>query len=304
MDWFFIAFLSTLCFSIISHIDKYILSRYLKGSGVGALMLFSALFAILILPFIYLLEERVLSISINDSLFLIGVGILSFIAVFFYFKALSYTEASVAVPFFQLIPIFGFILGFILLGEVVSVKSILAGLIIISGILLLSFSKKEEGEILFKGKVVVLMLGSSFTYALYEVLFKLVTIKETFWISLFWQNIGLLITGLFLYIFIKSYRQDFHKLISNNGLGILSLNLLNETLNTLAVGLIQYASLLVPIVLVFLVNSLQPAIVFILGILLTLFLPKISKEDIKRSTLIQKTIAILIVTFGTYLLYF
>lgn len=304
MDWFFIALLSTLCFSTISHIDKYILSRYLKGNGVGALMLFSTLFAIVILPAIYLVEENVLSISFTDLVFLIGVGILSFVAVFFYFKALSYTEASVAIPFFQLIPIFGFILGFILLGELIPTRSIFAGIIIISGVLILSFTRKKEGGILFKSRVVLLMLGSSFTYALYEVLFKLVTIKETFWISLFWQNVGLLITGLFLYIFVKNYRQDFHKLIKDNGSKILGLNFLNETLNTIAVGLIQYASLLVPVVLVFLVNSLQPAIVFLMGIFLTLLLPNISKEDITRGALIQKSIAILVVMVGTYLLYF
>ena len=267
-------------------------------------MLFSALFAIFILPVIYIIDQGVFSIPLVSAVFLIAVGILSFVAIFFYFKALSYTEASMAIPFFQLIPIFGFLLGFALLGETVQLKSIIAGLIIILGILVLSFATDSNKFIIFNNKVVLLMLASSFTYALYEVLFKLIAVKATFWISLFWQNVGLLLAGIILYIFIRTYRKEFHSLLIRNGKSILGLNFINEALNTFGVGLVQYASLLVPVVLVLLVNSLQPAIVFLMGILLTLFLPKISRENITKKALFQKIVAIFIVMIGTYYLYF
>lgn len=304
MNWFFIALLATFCFSTITHIDKYLLSRYLNNSGVGALMLFSALFGIIVLPFIWLIEKKVFMIHPVNALFLVGVGILSFLAIFFYFKALTYAEASVISPFFQLVPIFGFILGFIFLGELIPIKSIIAGLVIIMGISILSFEKKDTKPITLNKKIVLLMMGSSFVYALYEVLFKLIAIKETFWVSLFWQNVGLFVTGLFLYILVPLYRQDFHYLIKNNGSGIISLNFVNESLNTIAVGLVQYASLLAPIALVLLVNSTQPLIVFLMGILLTVFMPKISKENITRGAILQKSIAIFIVLVGSYFLYF
>jgi drug/metabolite transporter (DMT)-like permease len=304
MNWFFIALLATLCFSAINHIDKYLIFRYLKYRGVGALMLFSTLFAAFVLPVIFLIERNVFSISLQNALFLIVVGILSFLAIFFYFKALAYVDASTVVPFFQLVPVFGFILGFLFLKETIPLQSIIAGLIIITGVLILSFEKKYNQPIVFQRKVVLLMVGSSFIYALYEILFKVIAIKESFWISLFWQNVGLLLTGLFLYFFISSYRRDFHDLIRSNGSGVFGLNLANEVINTIAVALVQYASLLAPIVLVMLVNSLQPIFVFLMGILLTLFLPKLSKENITKQVLLQKSAAIVIVLIGTYLLYF
>jgi hypothetical protein len=93
-------------------------------------------------------------------------------------------------------------------------------------------------------------------------------------------------------------------LIRSNGSGVFGLNLANEVINTIAVALVQYASLLAPIVLVMLVNSLQPIFVFLMGILLTLFLPKLSKENITKQVLLQKSAAIVIVLIGTYLLYF
>ena len=304
MNWFFIALLATLCFSTITHIDKYLISRYLNSAGIGALMLFSSFFSIITLPIIFFIEKKIFSISPLNAIFLIGVGILSFVAIFFYLKALVYAEASVISPFFQLIPVFGFILGFIFLGELIPIKSIIAGLIIMTGISILSFEKKDNLSIRFNKKVVLLMIGSSFVYALYEVFFKVIAIKETFWVSLFWQNIGLLITGIFLYFFIPLYREDFHSLIKNNGFNIINLNLINESLNTVAVVLIQYASLLAPIVLIFLVNSMQPLMVFLIGILLTLFIPKISQEDLRKKIILQKSIAIFIVLLGSYFLYF
>lgn len=296
--------LSTLSFSSINHIDKYLISRYLKAGSVGALMLFSGLFAVFVLPIIFFVNKSVFSIDLTKALFLIGVGVLSFLAIFFYFKALQQAEASVVVPFFQLTPVFGFILGFLFLGETISQKSIIAGLIIIAGVFILSFNKENMGQIVFKKQLALLMICSSFAYALYESLFKVLAIKETFWISLFWQNIGLFISALFLYFVITSYRKDFHSLLKNNGKKILGLNLINEILNTLAVGLVQYASLLAPIVLVLLVGSLQPVFVFIMGILLTLLIPKIAQEDITKKALIKKSAAIAIVLIGTYLLYF
>ena len=154
MSWFFIALLATLCFSGVNHIDKYLISRYLQSRGVGALMLFSSLFAVLVLPVIFLIDGNIFSISLSHIFWLIGVGGLSFLAVFLYFKALTYAEASVAVPFFQLIPVFGFGLAFVLLKEVIPLHSIIAGLIIIAGVLILSFEKKVGQSIVFKKKVV------------------------------------------------------------------------------------------------------------------------------------------------------
>src|SRR3989344_5566626 len=111
MPWFFIALAATLCFSTINHIDKYLLSRFLNYRGVGALMLFSSFFALLVLPVIFFIEKDIFSLSPQNAFFLIIVGILSFLAIFFYFKALTYADASTINPFFQLIPVFGFVLG-------------------------------------------------------------------------------------------------------------------------------------------------------------------------------------------------
>ena len=65
---------------------------------------------------------------------------------------------------------------------------------------------------------------------------------------------------------------------------------------------VAYAYLLAPIALVLLTESFQPIFVLALGILLTIFFPKISVEKIEAKHLWQKIIAILITGIGTFLL--
>jgi len=52
MNWFLIALIAPIVWSIVNHIDKYMLSKYLKERGLGALLIFSALSSVIILPFV------------------------------------------------------------------------------------------------------------------------------------------------------------------------------------------------------------------------------------------------------------
>jgi len=51
-----------------------------------------------------------------------------------------------------------------------------------------------------------------------------------------------------------------------------------------------------------LTESFQPIFVFIIGTVLTIFLPKLIVEEIHIKNLLQKIIAIVITGIGTYLL--
>ena len=60
--------------------------------------------------------------------------------------------------------------------------------------------------------------------------------------------------------------------------------------------------MLAPIALVLLVDSFQPIFALIIGIILTMFFPKIVKEKLIAKSLLQKIIAISITLFGSYIL--
>jgi hypothetical protein len=170
------------------------------------------------------------------------------------------------------------------------------------GALVLSLEFYEEKKIKFKAKLIGLLLVATFLIAFSEVIFKLLTVPDAFWVSIFWQNVGLGLSGVFLFVFMKSYRNQFLNVIKSNKLGIISLNTASESLSMIAGFSFSYATLLAPIALVLLVNAYQPLFVFIGGILLTVFLPHIATEKISTIHFIQKILAIAIVILGSYMI--
>lgn len=303
MNWFLIAVGAPVLWSIVNHLDKYLLEKYFKGDGVGVLMIFSSLIGILTLPVFFILDHNIFAVPSLDILTLLASGVLGAVALLLYFLSLDHDEASVVVPFYQLIPVFAYILGYFFLGEVLHVWQIIAMVLIVGGALIISFEIDEENHFKVRRKTVLYMTISSLTFALAAVMFKFVAIEQSFWGSLFWDYAGLSLTGIALFIFWKTGRGQFLKMFKENKASILSLNFTNEALTIVGNLLESFAMMLAPVALVLLVNSYQPIFVFAIGILITLFIPKLSAEKIELKHLIQKIIAFVIMGVGTYLLF-
>jgi drug/metabolite transporter (DMT)-like permease len=303
-NWFLIALIAPLLWSIVNHLDKYILSKYLKDRGVGALLIVSALSSIVVLPFlVYFYHSELFNISNNDLIILIFVGFLSAGALYFYLEGMKEEEASIVVPLFQLVPVFGYFLGYFILGESLNLTQLFAALLVMCGIIALAVEIDVDNKVTLKTKVLILITTSSFLFALHDILFKKVAIVESFWISVFWQYVSLSIVGLLIFIFIKKFRDDFFLMFSNSGTKIFSLNIISEILYIIGNLANNFATLLAPVAVVLVVSSYQPLFVFVIGIFLTLFLPKISIEKISGKHLIHKLLSILIIIIGSYFLY-
>jgi len=297
MSWFLIALIGPILYAIANHTDKYLIEKYLKGGAVGSLIIFSSIFSIVAVPVVLLIHPSVFGVDVFHGIILTINGMLVVLAVLCYFYALKKDEVSYVVPFYQTIPIFGFILGYLILGETISVIQAIASVVIILGALVLSFELGDK--IRFKKEVVLLMLTASILYAINSVVFKSIALNDGFWLSTFWSLIGKIILGVIFFVFIKTYRFQFIEMIKENKIVVLGLNSLSETMFIIAESVTGYATLLAPLVLVLLVNSFQPLFVFVIGVLLTLFLPKISQESLSKKNLIQKVIGIGLIIVGT-----
>lgn len=294
--------LAPLLWSIVNHLDKYLISKYFKGGGVGGLMIFSSFFSIILLPIILFVDKSVFSVGYIDATILILAGLANAVSIWLYLLALSYDETTIIVPFMQMIPIFSFALGYLFLGEILTINQVIGGVIIILGVILLTVNINSREKTTIRFKTLMLMFGHSFLYALYGVLFKFVSLDEGFWSGAFWESIGLVFSGFFFFM-VPSYRTEFFQVLRDNSKAVLGLNLTGEAITIIGNWITTYSSLFVPVALVSLVAAYQPLFVFIIGIFLTLYLPKIAEENITKKVLFQKIIAIFIIVGGTYLLY-
>jgi uncharacterized membrane protein len=300
MNWFFIGILASFIWALTNFIDKMFISRYFK-SNVGTLIIYSSLIGLPISFVIVIFKPSVLSLNLTTSVFIILNSFLYILFLFPYFKALSKADTSVVVPIFQTIPVFSYFLAFFILGETLSITQIIGSLLIIFGAIGISLKFKGKKMGLTK-EVLFLQLLASFILATNYLFFKFFAIQLDFWTVSFWQYIGITIFGLILLIFFKSYRKSFFISFKNNSKSILGLNALNEIFNIIATIIFTFATLLAPLALVWVINGFQPLFVFLLGIFLTIFFPKIIKENLKKKILIQKGIFILLIFIGSYLL--
>jgi len=303
MAWFLLALVGPFMYALTNHIDKILLEKYFKDGGVGTLILFSSLLASIALPFLFLSDQKVFDLDIVNMIALAFVGSLNILVLWFYLLALNDEEASVAVVFYQLVPVFGLILGYFILKEELTQVQIIAMTIIILGTSIISFEIDTENKFKLRKKTIILMSAAAFFWALESVIFKAVALEENVVRSLFWDHLMQVIVGIIIFIFIKNYRNNFISAIKNNSRAILSLNFTNESLYMFGNIVSSFAYMLAPIALVLLTESFQPIFVFSIGIFLTIFFPKISAEKIQAKHIWQKIIAILITGIGTYLLF-
>jgi drug/metabolite transporter (DMT)-like permease len=301
MNWFFIALINPIAHAFANHLDKYLISRFFRHGSVGALVLFSSLFAVIALPVLWILEPNLAAIEAGKALLLMFNGAMLMAAIICYLYALEIDETSFVTPLFQLIPVFGLGFGYWLLGESLTRHQLLAGGIILAGSLLLSL-ELTSGRARIKSKVVGLMTAASLLYAVNAVVFKYVAIDQGFLGSLFWDFAGKVALGVVLFFVVKSYRHEFIRALRSNRAAILGLNALSEILTLIGETALVFAVLYAPVAIVQSIGSIQPVFVFLLGVVLTLFFPKFGKETLTRRSLAQKVCAIAVITFGAYLL--
>jgi drug/metabolite transporter (DMT)-like permease len=304
MSWFFIALIGPFLYAITNHIDKVLLDKYFKEGGVGTLILFSSLLSVLAIPIIFFADPSVLGVDPANIFILALVGIFNLMILWFYLLALQNDEASVTIVFYQLVPVIGLVLGYFILGEMLSQMELVAMAIIILGTTIIAFEIDIDNSFKFRKKTAMYMLAASFLWALESTIFKAVALEENVWRSLFWEHIVLVVVGILIFLFIPKYRDNFKLALKKNSKAIISLNITNEVLYMVGNIVLAFAFLLAPIALILLTESFQPIFVLIIGIILTIYFPKISVENIEAKHLWQKSFAIAVTGIGTYILLF
>ena len=300
MNWFLIALIGPALWALVNHIDKYIISKYFIGRGVGSLVLFTSISGLIISFFILIFGSSQISIGYINAI-VIGINGAILVAAFIpYLYALENEEASWASSLYQLIPVFGYILGLVFLREHLTSLQLLASLLVIVGAVAISLDFSQK--IKLKAKPFLLMVLSSFMIAVNALVFKIIALDQTFWGTAFWEYVGGGVFGLLLFTLIPLYRKQFIATIQRGKKAVLTINLVSELLNIGAKLAANFASLLAPLALVWVVNGFQPLIVFIYGVILTLFMPRFGTEDISRKTVIQKLSAMIVMLVGIYLL--
>lgn len=296
MNWVMFVIIASALSGFCNIIDQILRKKHIKDSIVLSIYFgFSGLLLLLIPLF-----KEIAIPPLFNILILLVVGIFWIFGATLYVYSISVEEVSRVIPLWEISPIFVLLMAFLFLGERLTSSQLLAFFLILAGCFLISL-KNVRG--LFKlSRAFFPMILSGFMFAVTNILIKFMYSKMDFWTTLVWLGLGQVIASLLILLF-KKHRTNFIKSIKSLKPKIAGALVANESIAVIARIFYNYALLLGPVSLVYVLSGTSSFFVLLYAILFSVFLPKLVKEDIGKKVLLTKIIAIILIFIGLYFLY-
>ena len=296
-----LAIIAAVFYAATNHIDKYLISTAVKNADYRALILVSTIIAGGVMAIIYsFVCNFELTFDIPSILLLLFNSALYTVANIFWFKALDRDDTTIVVIMFQLIPVFMLLLSpLILQDQHINPLQLVGGLLITLAAVFLTYEPTHKKFNKEKLITLAIMAFVSLAYAIWFIIEGRINQEHDFNQTILWSNITLFIVGIFIFIFIKSFRKSFSKMLKTNGPKVIGLNLVNEMLNSFGGVLSTFAGTMASVALVsFVTQGVQPFAVMLMGILITRLFPKIEKEKITKTDIIKRVATIIVCMVG------
>lgn len=308
--WVVLALFSALADAGVGFVDEWMLKEVSEEDSAlvdapGRLVLISGFFgfAVALGAALYALipgDSFTLFVDPASLLLAIAAGVLEVVWLIPYFYALDRGGAVNTTPLFQTIPIFSLIIGLLFFAEVPLISHIIATATIIGGAVLLNYSPQTKR---IDVRAIMLMLSASFVISLGFFLFKDASLGGNFVAALFGNGLGMGFLSAGIWLFYSPYREQFNTFLHNGHKRIYLLQVGNESLYTIGAITNQMAIVLGPSVMVVSAfNAFHPIFTLMISFTLAQLGFKSQASRFYGPQLRLKTIAILMIAFGTLLL--
>ncbi|MFA6146318.1 MAG: EamA family transporter [Patescibacteria group bacterium] len=301
--WLIVVLIAQFLNAIVFLFDKYLL-----GSGrIDKPALYAFYVGMLGIIGVVLIPFGGLSFpGMNGLLIDFLTGGIYILACWVFYQALKVNEASRVVPVVgSFSAVFVLILSTIFLGEALTPKFISAFLLLLAGSVLISLrltKKREKFDYRF-----LLAVLASFIFSVFYILTKYIYLHQPFISGFIWSRFGGVIFALFL-LFIPSvaksiFKKSEKKEPAKGGKLTSILFLSNQLMGGTNFILINWAISMASVALVNAMQGVQYAFIFLISLFLVRY-PRILVEEVNRSVIIQKIIAILLIGAGIFLINF
>jgi len=292
MLWAIFALLAAIIWAATNILDKYVMTEHFHYpvapiiiTGLSGFVLAVVLSA----PFLVVPEAPILFL-------LLLVGVIEQAASYLYFKAILTEEVSRVIPLVLLEPLFVLIFAMVFLGEFFQPLQYLGIILLVAGAILVSLRKKTKFELT---PVLALALFASILFAVSTTVAKYALASIDFWNLFFWVYAGMALASLvLLVVFFKPFKDTVQKAPRAGLYSVLSGCMVGSAnfvfFIAISLGAVSLASAL---------NATQPFFVLLFATVVTVLKPKYVAEEIRKTTLLQKLVAITMIVVGSILLF-
>ncbi|MEA3343771.1 MAG: EamA family transporter [archaeon] len=295
-SWLIYTIITYFLWALTNVIDKSLLDKKFKSPFIYTLLggLFH-LVVIILVPFVGFSMP-----SLSNVIIGLFTGALLLACLIPYFRALSYDDASIVVPLGSITALMVLVLSFIFLEESLSERELIAFFLFLFGGVLLSTKNTTFKKVQFTPALKYILI-SSFMFACTLILMKYTFNNVPFFEGFILLRMGTAVACAILLVnkdIMSHFKIQYKELTlkaklvfaSNQIIGISGQFFFNLAISLGSVSLINAA------------NGIQYVFLFILAIILTVFFPKIFKEELKKRIIAKKAIAILTISLAIYIL--
>ncbi len=305
MNWLGFVAVTLLTDSLRIFLDNYLSDVYFKGRGSASQKIFhgavQVITALVILPCAGVDWSTV---HWPTVLAFFASGFLISAAGIAYYRALELDDSTNFGIFMQLSPVLYLILGWLFLGETITPLQLWAFLIILAApILILVTTSKRSQKVKFRAIVF------AFIYVLVAVIANLIFVKEDATGLNFWAEIALFYLGKGVSSFLvvgtrKKWRDRFGDVMRQHPRKLTRLLLANAALSLVSDATYRVALATAPTVALAsaATDSVEPVVMFFMGIILTLINPKFGREKLNKKAILVHLGATVLVVIGVVLL--
>ncbi len=288
--YFIIAITAYSLFAINGVIDKFLLSKAVRSPAVYAFYIgITGPLTFVLAPFgLKMISLADLPIAIIGGASFIG-------ALYFLYKATQLTTISRILPIEGgLVPVFTFVFAYVLLGERLTQVQLLGFVFLVIGAVVISLKHDRTG---WHPKALGHAIAAAALFALSFTLTKYIFDHYNFISGLVWTRLGFFAVSLALLI-PRSVRKAIFNTPKQTSAGNKYLYYGARITGSLGGFLQNYAISLGSVTIVNAMQGTQYALLLIGTIVLSRYYPKILKEEVTVNIILQKLIAIVLITIG------
>jgi uncharacterized membrane protein len=204
-------------------------------------------------------------------------------------------EASRVIPLFYLSPIFILVIASLFLGETLNYVKYIGVILLVVGAIVISV--KMPFKLKF-GKAFWLMVSAAFLVAINQVQIKYLLGYADWWSVFFYMRIMTFLCAIPLIVL---NWNSIKELFDKKGKKPFAFMALSELINICGIMSITIATSLGLVSLISALASVQPFFVLLFASLISIFYPKVFREEIGKGNLWLKVIAIVIMFIGLIL---
>lgn len=307
MLWIILIAIYLITDSSAMFIDNYVSDVYFKGRLSAGQKVFSGwiylLFAIIVILAVGVNFEET---SILTLFLVAGTGIIASVGSIAYYRALELDDSTDISIFFQLSPIFYLIFGWFLLGERFNPTQFIAFAMILMGPLLIVMGSRKNSR-KTKMRTVALISLYVLIYTISNILFVKVNTSSTidFRIAMACVFLGKGIGNLVLcYIVRPKWTKRWRNVVKSSKGHVYFPLTIDMILCFVKDITYRLALITAPAVAIASAasDSIEPVVVLMMGVILTLINPKLGREKLDRKSLIARLVATACVVAGIVVL--